>query len=69
MVSVLDSSEEKTNGIKLTRLIVDGGTEVLRNVFLSKHAGNLQTVLSTHHATLYHLFKTEKIISQDQIMG
>ena len=31
--SVLESSEEKIYGFKLMRLIVDGGTEVLRNIF------------------------------------
>ena len=33
----LASSEEKTNGAKLSRLIVDGGTTVLRNVFDTHH--------------------------------
>ncbi|CAH3173243.1 unnamed protein product, partial [Porites evermanni] len=31
--SPLASSEEKTNGAKLSRLLIDGGTTVLRNVF------------------------------------
>jgi hypothetical protein len=64
--SVLQSSEEKIYGFKLMRLIVDGGTEVLRNIFLSIHPGNLHSVLSTHHPTLYPLFKTKKIITQPQ---
>ncbi|XP_028414844.1 E3 ubiquitin-protein ligase DZIP3-like [Dendronephthya gigantea] len=63
--SALESSEEKTNGFKLMRLIVDGGTEVLRNVFMSKHSGNLHTVLSTHYATLDHLFQ-KRIITEPQ---
>ncbi|CAB4012707.1 E3 ubiquitin- ligase DZIP3 [Paramuricea clavata] len=64
--SVLESSEEKINGFKLMRLIVDGGTEVLRNIFLSIHPGNLHAVLSTHCHTLYPLFKTKNIITQPQ---
>ena len=65
MASVLDSSDEKTNGFKLMRLIVDGGTEALRQT-LTKHCpGNLQVVLSTHHHTFSKL-KTCKIINQNQ---
>ena len=64
--SVLESSQEKIYGFKLMRLIVDGGTEVLRNIFLSIHSGNLHAVLSTHYPTLYPLFKTKKIITQPQ---
>ena len=64
--SVLESSEEKIYGFKLMRLVVDGGTEVLRNIFLGIHPGNLHAVLSTHHPTLYSLFKTKKIITQPQ---
>ncbi|CAB4017280.1 E3 ubiquitin- ligase DZIP3 [Paramuricea clavata] len=64
--SVLESSVEKIYGFKLMRLIVDGGTEVLRNIFLSIHPGNLHAVLSTHCPTLYPLFKTKKIITQPQ---
>ena len=64
--SVLESSQEKVYGFKLMRLIVDGGTEVLRNIFLSIHPGNLQNVLATHYLKLYHLSKTKKIITQPQ---
>ncbi len=46
MASTLGSSDEKTNGIKLIRLIVDGGTQALRNAFKKIHPGNLQVVLS-----------------------
>ena len=35
--SALASSEEKTNGAKLSRLLIDGGTTVLRSVFDSYH--------------------------------
>ena len=65
MESVLHNSDEKTNGFKLMRLIVDGGTEALRQT-LTKHCpGNLQVVLSTHHHTLLKL-KHKKIINQNQ---
>ena len=63
--SVLESSEEKIYGFKLMRLIVDGGTEALRNVFLRIHPGILHDVLATHYLTLYHL-KTTRIITQPQ---
>ena len=46
MASVLGSSDEKTNGHKLMRLIVDVGTQALRNAFKKIHPGNLQVVLS-----------------------
>jgi hypothetical protein len=64
--SVLESSEEKIYGFKLMRLIVDGGTEVLRNIFLSIHPGNLFAVLSPRRPKLYRLFTTNKIITQPQ---
>ena len=66
MASVLDSSDEKTNGFKLMRLIVDGGTEALRQTLTKYCAGNLQVVLSTHHHTLLKL-KHKKIINQNQL--
>ena len=64
--SILESSEEKTNGWKLMRLIADGGTEALRKVFLSIHTGKLHHVLATHHSTLFRLYKSKKIITQPQ---
>ena len=65
MASVLDSSDEKTNGFKLMRLIVDGGTEALRQTLTKYCPGNLQVVLSTHHHPLLKL-KINKIINQSQ---
>ena len=64
MASVLDSSNEKTNGFKLMRLIVDGGTEALRQTFSKYHPGNLKVVLSKHTSILCKLLG--KIISQEQ---
>ena len=74
MASILDSSDEKTNGHKLMRLIVDGGGEALRNAFNKIHPGNLQVVLScTCSATtscnqhiLSKLRSRPKIINDDQ---
>ena len=65
MASVLDSSDEKSNGLKLMRLIVDGGTEALRQTLTKTCAGNVQFVLSTHHHTFLKL-KLKKIINQNQ---
>lgn len=48
--SPLASSVEKTNGNKLSRLLVDGGTTVLRNVFDHYHPpANLAANLSSKH--------------------
>ncbi len=74
MASILGSSDEKTNGHKLMRLIVDGGGEALRNAFKKIHPGNLQVVLScTCSATtscnqhiLSNLRSRRKIINDDQ---
>ena len=46
--SPLASSVEKTNGNKLSRLLIDGGTTVLKNIFDYYHppanlAGNLSS--------------------------
>ncbi|XP_068742789.1 uncharacterized protein [Montipora capricornis] len=52
----LASSEEKTNGAKLSRLIIDGGTTVLRNVFDTHHPpANLAAGLNSCYSTLNDL--------------
>ncbi|XP_068691694.1 uncharacterized protein [Montipora foliosa] len=52
----LASSEEKTNGAKLSRLIIDGGTTVLRNVFDTHHPpANLAADLNACYTTLVNL--------------
>ena len=53
--SILDNTPQKINGFKLTRLIVDGGTEALRKVFKGIHPGNLQAVLNPHKTALENL--------------
>ena len=48
--SPLASSVEKTNGNKLSRLLIDGGTTVLRNIFYYYHPpANLAANLSSRH--------------------
>ena len=76
--SLLSSSDETFNGMKLMRLILDAGTEALRKVFHGIHPGNLQVVLSckssfstcTSSTCNYHclsdLKTTRKIIRQNQ---
>ena len=66
MASILGSSDEKTNGFKLTRLIVDGGTEALRKAFRKIHPGNLQVVLSCNQPILSRLRSRPKIINDHQ---
>ena len=75
--SLLDSSDETFNGMKLMRLILDGGTEALRKIFQRIHPGNLQVVLSCksslstctsstcNYCRLIEL-KNRKIINQNQ---
>ncbi|XP_068760733.1 uncharacterized protein [Montipora capricornis] len=52
----LASSKEKTNGAKLSRLIIDGGTTVLRNVFDTHHPpANLAADLNACYSILTNL--------------
>ena len=56
--AALRSSPEKTNGAKLSRLIIDGGTVALRRVFDSIHLpATLQAVLSSNYTTIERLFR------------
>ena len=56
--SPLASSVEKTNGAKLSRLLIDGGTTVLRNVFDSYHPpANLAANLNANYLTLNNLLR------------
>ena len=67
MASVFERTDEQINGLKLMRLIVDGGTEALKNTFTKIYPGNLQVVLSCTRSynTLCKL-KHNRIINQDQ---
>ena len=56
--SPLASSVEKTNGNKLSRLLIDGGTTVLRNVFDHHHPpANLASDLNANYSILNNLFR------------
>ena len=56
--SPLASSVEKTNGAKLSRLLIDGGTMVLRTIFNRYHPPtNLLANLNTNYHTLNNLLK------------
>ena len=64
--SPLASSVEKTNGAKLSRLLIDGGTTVLRNVFDRYHPPvNLAASLNANYVTLNNLSK-KKVLHKPQ---
>ena len=64
--SPLASSVEKTNGAKLSRLLIDGGTTVLRNVFNGYHPpASLSAALNANYSTLKNLLK-RKILHKPQ---
>ena len=64
--SPLASSEEKTNGSKLSRLLIDGGTTVLRNVFNHHHPpANLAADLNANYSTLNNL-KRRRVLNGHQ---
>ena len=57
--SPLASSVEKTNGAKLSRLLIDGGTIVLRKIFDTYHSpANLQANLNANYGTLHNLLRS-----------
>ena len=56
--SPLASSAEKTNGAKLSRLLIDGGTMALRKVFDRYHPpASLLADLNANYHTLYNLLR------------
>ena len=56
--SPLISSVDKTNGAKLSRLLIDGGTTILRNVFDHYHSpANLTAGLNANYLTLNNLLR------------
>ncbi|CAH3185617.1 unnamed protein product [Porites evermanni] len=56
--SPLASSVEKTNGAKLSRLLIDGGTTVLRKIFDGHHPpANLIIDLNANYPILNNLFR------------
>ena len=56
--SPLASSVEKTNGAKLSRLLIDGGTTVLRSIFNGYHPpASLSAALNANYLTLQNLLR------------
>ena len=56
--SPLASSVEKTNGAKLSRLLIDGGTTVLRSIFNGYHSpASLSAALKANYLTLQNLLR------------
>ena len=64
--SPLASSVKKTNGAKLSRLLIDGGTMVLRNIFDGYHPPeNLQANLNANYGTLNNLLR-RRVLNRSQ---
>ena len=64
--SPLASSGDKTNGAKLSRLLIDGGTTVLKNAFDKNHPpANLAVDLNLKYKTLLSLFR-RRILNKSQ---
>ena len=64
--SSLASSPEKTNGNKLSRLLIDGGTTVLRNIFDHYHPlANLASDLNTNYSILNNLLR-RRVLNKHQ---
>ena len=65
LAASLRSSSKKTNGAKLSRLIIDGGRLALQKVFDAiHHPSTLQVILNTHVATLRKLYG--KVLNKKQ---
>ena len=66
MSTILEASEEKTNGTRLARLLIDGGTHALRTFFDSIHPGpTLQAALRINSERLQSL-KSRRAIFDSQ---
>ena len=66
MSSVFEASEEKTNGTRLARLVIDGGTHALRTYFHTIHPpAILQVVFASNLATL-QMLKSRRAIFDSQ---
>ena len=66
MSTILEASEEKTNGTRLARLLIDGGTHALRTFFDSIHPGpTLQAALRINSGRLQFL-KSRRAIFDSQ---
>lgn len=66
MSSVFESSEEKTNGTKLARLVIDGGTHALRTFLHTFYPpAVLQAALASNYGTL-QVLKSRRAIFDSQ---
>ena len=64
--SPLASSREKTNGNKLSRLLIDGGTTVLKNIFDRHHPpAKLASGLNANYLILYKLLR-RRVLNKHQ---
>ncbi|KAL9960032.1 hypothetical protein ACROYT_G033425 [Oculina patagonica] len=64
--SPLASSVEKTNGNKLSRLLIDGGTTVLRNVFHGFHPPSSLTAVLTAHMYIMQTLRKKGVLHRPQ---
>ena len=66
MSTLLEATEEKTNGTRLARLLIDGGTHALRTFFDTIHPPHtLQAVLRINLSTL-QMLKSRRAIFDSQ---
>ena len=66
MTSVFEASQEKTNGTKLVRLVIDGGTHALRTFLHTIYSpGVLQAALTSNRGTL-QVLKSRRAIFDSQ---
>ena len=66
MSAILEASKEKTNGTRLARLVIDGGTHALRTFFCTIYPpATLQTVLSKNFSRL-QMLKLRRAIFDSQ---
>ena len=66
MTSVFEASQEKTNGTKLVRLVIDGGTHALRTFLHTIYPpGVLQAALTSNRGTL-QVLKSRRAIFDSQ---
>ena len=66
MTSVFEASQEKTNGTKLARLVIDGGTHALRTFLHTIYPpGVLQAALASNFGTL-QVLKSKRAIFDSQ---
>ena len=67
--TVLDWTLEKFNGFKLRRLVIDGGTQALRNFLHKCHPGkSIQAILAAKKHKIHPLIKA-KVINQFVVDG